>query len=57
MEIKKIYFDMDGVLADFGRGITELCGLPFVDQDKQTRSQTDAMFAAMKKVPHFYDQL
>lgn len=28
MEIKKIYFDMDGVLADFSRGVEELCGLP-----------------------------
>lgn len=28
MEVKKIYFDMDGVLADFGRGVEELCGLP-----------------------------
>lgn len=27
MTIKKIFFDMDGVLADFGRGVEELCGL------------------------------
>lgn len=27
MEIKKIYFDMDGVLADFERGINEICGM------------------------------
>ena len=25
MEIKKIFFDMDGVLADFDRGVRELC--------------------------------
>ena len=26
MEVHKIYFDMDGVLADFKRGVRELCG-------------------------------
>lgn len=57
MEVKKIYFDMDGVLADFGRGIEELCGLKFIDQTKQTHAQMDEMFEAMRKVPHFYDHL
>ncbi len=27
MEVEKIYFDMDGVLADFERGVKEICGL------------------------------
>ena len=27
MEPERIYFDMDGVLADFVRGVRELCGL------------------------------
>ena len=26
MEVEKIYFDMDGVLADFERGVKEICG-------------------------------
>ena len=34
MEIKKIYFDLDGVMADFERGVFELCGLdPFSHED------------------------
>ncbi len=27
MTVEKIYFDMDGVLADFERGVKEICGL------------------------------
>ena len=29
MELKKIYFDMDGVLADFERGVRELAGFNY----------------------------
>lgn len=57
MEVRKIYFDMDGVLADFNRGIKELCGLEPVDQAKKKPAQDDEMFAAMRAVSHFYDQL
>lgn len=32
MEVKKIYFDMDGVLADFAGGVRELCGMEPVSQ-------------------------
>ena len=32
MEVSRIYFDMDGVLADFDRGVRDLCGLEPVDQ-------------------------
>ena len=27
MKAEKIYLDMDGVLADFDRGVRELCGM------------------------------
>jgi len=27
MRYEKIYFDMDGVLADFAKGVRELCGM------------------------------
>lgn len=57
MKIKTIYFDMDGVLADFDRGIKELCGLEPLDQAKKTEADDDAMWEAVRKVGHFYDKL
>ena len=33
MEVEKIYFDMDGVLADFERGVREICGIEPPDQN------------------------
>ncbi len=55
----KIYFDMDGVLADFDRGVKELCGLEPLDQNSKNRSQTadDHMWEEIKKIDHFYDRL
>lgn len=50
MEIKKIYFDMDGVLADFSRGVEELCGLPSDCDD-------DLMWKSIKNVEHYYEKL
>ncbi|MDO4961798.1 MAG: hypothetical protein Q4E57_08115 [Eubacteriales bacterium] len=44
--IKKIYLDMDGVLADFDRGKRELC-------EPGIRPKWDGI----RKVPHFYDRL
>lgn len=55
--IKKIYFDMDGVLADFDRGVEELAGFKKLEQSSATVNQDDAMWEAIKKVPHFYDKL
>ena len=57
MNICKIYFDMDGVLADFNRGARELCGIEPVEQAKMTNRQADELFKAMRSVPHFYDKL
>ncbi len=57
MEIKKIYFDMDGVLADFNRGIRELCGIEPLDQESKTPAQDDEMWLKVKEVEHFYDKL
>ena len=57
--IAKIFFDMDGVLADFDRGVRELCGLEPLSQNARHRSQLadDAMWAKIREIDHFYDRL
>lgn len=56
--IEKIYFDMDGVLADFDRGIRELCGLEFSTvQGKRTEEEDNLMWEEIKKIDNFYDKL
>lgn len=57
MNISVIYIDMDGVLADFDRGITELCHIEKHDQEDHDEMKIDAMWNAVRKVPHFYDRL
>ena len=56
---KKVYFDMDGVLADFNRGVRELCHVEPVDPNSKDRSKEkdDEMWAGIKAVDHFYDKL
>ncbi len=53
----KIYFDMDGVLADFNRGISELCHLEPLDQENEDEESTNRLWAAVRNVDHFYDRL
>lgn len=58
MKIEKIYFDMDGVLADFERGVKEICGLTPPSQNEQlNKTSDDEMWEKIKEIPHFYDQL
>ena len=57
MEVKKIYFDMDGVLADFDRGIRELCGVEPIDQDVAGDSDRIIIWGNASKIPHYYDRL
>ncbi len=58
MRITKIYFDMDGVLADFRRGIIELCGIQPPDQNTRADpAADDAMWAKVRDIEHFYDKL
>lgn len=57
--VDKIYFDMDGVLADFERGIREICGLKVLYQNEKNYSQAeeDKMWLSVKEADHFYDRL
>lgn len=57
MVVGKIYFDMDGVLADFDRGVRELCGMDTPDQSGRTPEQDDLMWEKIREVGHFYDKL
>ena len=59
MEVEKIYFDMDGVLADFDRGVIDLCGITPLSQNSKYHDEKrdDAMWAEVKKIEHFYDVL
>lgn len=59
MDIEKIYFDMDGVVADFDRGVIEICGLMPLSQNAKHRSlhKEEMMWERIKEVGHFYDKL
>ena len=57
MEVKKIYFDMDGVLADFDLAVNELCHVKSVKQEHQSHKQEDIMWDKIREIPHFYDKL
>ncbi len=58
MKVSRIYFDMDGVLADFNRGVWELCGIRAQAQDgKPDPEQDERMWEAIRDTDHFYDRL
>jgi len=58
MDAGKIYFDMDGVLADFDRGVRELCGMePQSQNGKRSQTRDDAMWEKIRTIDHFYDKL
>lgn len=54
----KIYFDMDGVIANFNKGVKDLLGMTPRDQgagfDFRWYNQ---LYAKMREVDHYYDKL
>ena len=49
---------MDGVLADFERGVKEFCGITPPSQNSgPDPREDDAMWDAIRTFPHFYDHL
>ena len=54
----KIYFDMDGVLADFNRGVEEMCGMETPPQGEGWATGCDGlMWKRIRMQDHFYDRL
>ena len=53
LDVEKIYFDMDSVLADFERGVRELCGMtpPSQNGAKDARAQL-VFYEVTVKVMH-----
>ncbi len=56
MTVQKIYFDMDGVLADFARGVQELCHMEAPPQEGH-KEENDKMWARIRSIGNFYDRL
>ena len=61
-EVEKIYLDMDGVLADFEKGVFDCTGIvPLPQNEKydseENKRKEDEMWEKLKDVSHFYDRL
>lgn len=57
MKFRKIFFDLDGVLADFNRGVSELLGLEVIPQGSHTEESHNILFGAMRDFHDFYGHL
>ena len=57
IEVDKIYIDMDGVLADFAKGVHELCGVEAEQKQDEDPEKDNLMWEQVKKIDHFYDKL
>ena len=55
--VKTIYFDMDGVLADFNRGVIELLHMKPKDQEKYDPEADNRLFEAIRNHKDFYASL
>ena len=58
MRTERIFFDMDGVLADFDNGVRALCRMePVPQNEKRYPGYDDILWEHVKQVDHFYDLL
>ena len=58
MTVSKIYFDMDGVLADFEKGVRDLCRLEALSQNgRRDPALDDLMWERIREAGNFYDRL
>ena len=57
IELDKIYLDMDGVLADFERGVRELCNFEAEKTQDEDPVKDELMWNEVKKIDHFYSKL
>ena len=54
----RVFFDMDGVLADFDRGVTELCHMTPASQNPgHDDAYDDEMWRRISRIEHYYDRL
>ena len=53
----KIYFDMDGVLANFAKGIREFGGFDPAVQGESNEKLDDQIWDIVRSTEHFYDRL
>ena len=54
----KIYLDMDGVLANFDKGVKDLCHMnPASQNPEKDKARDDEMWDRIREVSRFYDKL
>ena len=53
-----VYFDLDGVLADFDNGVRDLCNFEPLPQDsKRPKGYDDILWGNIRAIERFYDKL